>query len=272
MVGCGDLGGRIAATLGRRGHSVWTLSRGVSSLPWPALRGDVTQPAQLPGLADRFSTLVYCLTPQSRDEPAYRQIYVEGLRNVIAATGSASVPRICFVSSTAVYGDADGDWLDEDAECCPSGFNGRVLLDAETVCLSAGPDNLVLRLGGIYGPGRESLIRNARERKFAGDGPQVWGNRIHVDDAAQAIAHLIGVEAHGIYNVVDREPAPAGEVTRWIAETLKISGLEPEPSRRPIAGRRISSARLAAAGFSWRYPDYRSGYAALIADTDGVAD
>ncbi len=265
MVGCGDLGGRIAEALARRGYDVWTLSRGVSSLPWPALRGDVTQPTRLPALADQFSTLVYCLTPMSRDEPAYRQIYVDGLRNVIAASASSVLPRVCFVSSTAVYGDAYGDWLDENAECSPSGFNGRVLLEAEAVCLAAGPDNLVLRLGGIYGPGRESLIRSVREGRSVGDGERVWGNRIHVEDAAQAIAHLIGLDARGVCNVVDREPAPAGDVSRWIAQALNISAPVPDQPQPPPGGRRISSCRLANSGFSWRYPDYRSGYAALIA-------
>jgi nucleoside-diphosphate-sugar epimerase len=263
MVGCGDLGARIAHALNRRHQQVWTLTRSGGG-PWPALCGDVTNPQSLPPLAGRIGTLVYCLTPQAREESAYRRIFVEGLRHVIAAASAEAVPRVCLVSSTAVYGDAGGGWVDEDSECRPDGFNGRVLREAESLCLSAGPENLVFRLGGIYGPGRDSLIRKARARAFDDSEASDWGNRIHVEDAAEAIAQLVVSRHRGIFNIVDPSPAAPTEVVAWIAAQLGLLESPAGGTARNLGGRRISSRRLAEVGFSWRYPDYRSGYAELI--------
>jgi nucleoside-diphosphate-sugar epimerase len=261
MVGCGDLGARIARGLSAAGNEVFTLTR--SAEPGTrALRGDVTRAASLPPLPERLGEIVYCLTPSARDEAAYRAVFVDGLRNLIARL-DVPVP-ICFVSSTAVYGDADGGWLDETAAPAPAAFNGRVLLDAEAIALAAHPSSKVLRLGGIYGPGRDSLLRQAR----AGTPPSMqslqWGNRIHVDDAAAAACHLIESGATGVFNVVDDSPAPQAEVIDWLRMRLALPS--PRTARTAPGGRRIANTRLRASGFAPRHPDYRSGYAELLGD------
>jgi nucleoside-diphosphate-sugar epimerase len=269
MVGCGDLGARIARHLITAGGTLYTLTRTpVLQLPVYSLIGDVSQISSLPRLPEALSELVYCLTPAVRDEVHYRRAYPEGLRNVLARFGSSPAPRVTFISSTAVYGEMGGGWVDEFSRCAPDAWNGRVLLEAEGIALDAHPGSIVLRLGGIYGPGRDSLVRNVQAVRPISAAALEWGNRIHVDDAAAAAGYLIGAARSGIYNGVDSEPASAATVMDWIAEHLQQPPL-PRPEQ-PFAqgGRRVANARLLATGFCFRYPNFRSGYASLLSQTN----
>lgn len=263
LAGCGDLGGRIGLGLVATGAEVFALSRRcVPPAPLIAVHGDVTDPATLSSLPPAITTLVYCLTPAERSEAGYHQVYVAGLVNVLAALPTP--PRVLFISSTAVYGADDGRSVDETNDCTPTAFNGRVLLEAEAVALSAHPDSLVLRLGGIYGPGREMLLRAALGTGFASLPAGQIGNRIHVDDAARAAVHLLTGRHRGVFNGVDDRPAGSAEVVAWIAAQLG----RPVPTERPngpSSGKAVSNARLRATGFDFSYPDYQQGYGALLA-------
>src|SRR6185369_11478108 len=117
-----------------------------------------------------------CAAPEQRDEAAYRGLYLDGLRRLL---DRVQTPRIIFVSSTAVFAQDAGEWVDEDSPATADAFNGRVLRAAEGE-LSAHHQGIVLRLSGIYGPGREAMLRRART---ADAGRRHWTNRIHVDDA-----------------------------------------------------------------------------------------
>lgn len=270
MVGCGDLGARIARGFIDVGAEVYALTRTpVTTLSVRWLRGDIADATSIPPLPEALDQLVYCLTPSARDEASYRRAYVEGLRNVLGSFASGNVPRVTFISSTAVYGDAAGAWVDEASTCAPAAFNGRVLLEAEQLALQSGTEALILRLGGIYGPGRDSLIRNVRAGKpMAADALQ-WGNRIHVDDAAAASCHLVLSRARGVFNLVDSGPTASADVMDWLATQLHLLAL-PRPERNgQAAGRRVSNVRLLNTGFALRHPDYRSGYSGLIAAMDG---
>ena len=265
MVGCGDLGSRIASLLMRAGHDVSALTRsGFCPDGARVIRADITEAGSLPALADQYTDIVFCVTPSARDEAAYRSVYVDGLRNLLAAATGAQSPRVVFVSSTAVHGPAAGAWLDESSACRPEHFNGRVMREAELVAASTPAASLLLRLGGIYGPGRDSLIRQVVRQQPVGPASLQWGNRIHVDDAAAAAVHLMARVADGVFHIVDATPAPSIEVMDWIADTLNLPRLPRPNEAGPTAGRRISSARLAASGFHWRHADFRSGYRALL--------
>ncbi len=269
MVGCGDLGARIARGFLDVAAEVYALTRTpVTALPVRWLRGDVTDATSIPPLPEALDHLVYCLTPSARNEVNYRRAYVEGLRNVLGQFTSGKVPRVTFISSTAVYGDAAGAWVDEASACAPAAFNGRVLLEAEQLVLQSGSEALVLRLGGIYGPGRVSLIRNVRSGKPMAADALHWGNRIHVDDAAAAACHLVLSRARGVFNLVDSAPTAAADVMDWLATQLHVSAM-PRPERNgQSAGRRVSNTRLLGTGFTFRHSDYRSGYAQLLAAMD----
>ena len=146
----------------------------------------------------------------------------------------ASTNRL-FTSSTAVYAQDSGEWVDENSETAPQRFNGQVMLEAEAVALAA-PRGQVLRLGGLYGPGRNRLIRLARERVACQAEPPRYTNRIHCQDAARAAHHLLlradANEELGVVLGVDSDPAPEHVVRDWLTAQLSLA-----PSPRDNAGR-----------------------------------
>src|SRR5690606_1431290 len=141
-----------------------------------------------------ITRLVYLPTPDRRDEAAYRAIFLDGLRHLLSVLDRQALRRVVFVSSSAVYGAQREGWVDEDTPPVPKGFNGTVLLEAERWLAAQPVPSVVLRLAGLYGPGRLQLL----DRPRAGVAtvprdPPHWANRIHVDDAAAAIVHLLGL-------------------------------------------------------------------------------
>ena len=126
------------------------------------LRGDISRPDGIPVLPAGITRLIFLPAPGARDEAVYRGVFVDGLRNVLAALDASHLQRIVFVSSSAVYGEHRGGWVDEDTPPAPQGFNGRILLEAEAL-LAARPESATaLRLAGLYGPGRLQLIERLR--------------------------------------------------------------------------------------------------------------
>lgn len=265
------------------GHRVIGLKRSAGGLPEgvAALRADLADPASveaaLATLAEPIDVSVCAVAADGGDDDAYRRAYVEGQRNLLAALRArGSMPRhIFFTSSTAVYAQDDGARVDETSETAPREFRGTRMLEAERVLLESGSQATVLRLGGIYGPGRTRLIEGVRGgRSVVAPGPPRWGNRIHRDDAAGALAHLVGAALRGapppaILIGVDDEPADEAEVLGWIASRLGVPApavAEGAPAARARGGnKRCSNARLRATGYRFRHPTFREGYGALIA-------
>lgn len=264
IAGCGYVGSELARRLAED-HDVWGLRRTAGELPAGVrpLAGDVTDPSTLE-LPDDVDALVYAVSPGRREEAAYRAAYVHGLRTVLTALGSRPA-RLLFVSSTAVYGQSDGSVVDEESPTDPSSFAGRVLLEAEAVAQAAGGS--VLRLAGIYGPGRTRLIDQVRAGEATYPSPDVHTNRIHRDDGAGALAHLLTLgDPAPVYLGVDDDPAPRGEVLRWLADRLDAPRPHEAPDARTRGGdKRCSNARLRASGYDLTYPSYRDGYAAMLA-------
>jgi nucleoside-diphosphate-sugar epimerase len=279
IAGCGYVGGRLAELLAGEGREVYGLKRDPTRLPpgVHAVAADVSDPDTLTGLPGRFDALVYAVSPSGRAEEAYRAAYVEGLRNVLRALTSngrtADAPtRAILVSSTGVYGQTDGRWVDEDTPPEPSDSTGGILLEGERVAREAGGTGVVLRLGGIYGPGRTTTVRRVLDGEAGCPSPERYGNRIHRDDAAGALRHLLDLaNPDPVYIGVDRDPAPLRDVYRWIA----AEGGAPDPCRggegesweaggRRGTNKRCSSDRLVRSGYEFRYPSYREGYAAFI--------
>lgn len=268
VVGCGDLGGRVARLAAADGHEVFGARRSAGAVPEGVtpLALDVTDPGGI-ALPDEIDAVVYSVAAGERTDAAYAAAYPGGLRAVIEALPEPGRVRVLFVSSTAVHGVSDGSWVDETDVSEPEGFTGARLREAEDL-LAAAPlaGACSLRLGGIYGPRRTFLIRSVREGT-ARLAPHVeWTNRIHVEDAARAVHHLLGLaELPKVLGVVDREPAPRADVLGFVAERLGVPAppVGDQPGRRGM-GKRVSSERLAATGFTWRYPSYREGYGALL--------
>lgn len=278
IAGCGDIGGRLASQLLPQGWTVYGLRRSVAKLP-PGVIGvsgdlfDARMPAQWP--EGRIDYLVYCATPTVRDEAGYRAAYTEGLRHVLAWTErSGQKPkRILFVSSSSVYGQQQGEWVDETSPADASGFSGQVMREAEKVALSSDVPATVVRLTGIYGPGRSDLMNRVRQGYSVAVEPPLYGNRIHADDAAGLLAFLLQAEAGGValddcYIGVDDAPAPLAEVVDWMRERLGVTQWSDERSVRRAGSKRCSNARAKALGWAPRYANYREGYEAMLAQVD----
>lgn len=255
IAGAGDVGGRLARLRAARGEDVVALRRRDADAA-PGVRGhraDLASGAGLESLPREAGALVFCAAPGQRDEASYRRLYVDGLRRLRDAVDA---PRLVFVSSSAVYGEDDGEWVDEATPPRPAAFNGRVLLQAEAV-LRDHARACVLRASGLYGPGRDMLWRKAR----AGEpGRMHWTNRLHVDDAAAALSHLLDLPAPGpVYIGSDDRPAPEHEVLTHLRERLGLAPLPPAAGAQ--TGRRLRNAALRATGWAPAIPDFRAGYA-----------
>jgi nucleoside-diphosphate-sugar epimerase len=286
IAGCGYVGSALAVLLRDAGHDVHGLKRRPDGLPAHVapLAADL---ADAHSLDAAFATLptppevvVYAAAADGGDDEAYRRAYVAGLRNVVAALRARDAKPACllFTSSTAVYAQDDGSWVDETSPTEPRDFRGMRMLEAEAIVAACGWPAASLRLGGIYGPGRTRFIDNVRAgRAVIRPGPPRYGNRIHRDDAAGALAHLVAAALAGralasCYLGVDDEPSDEAVVLRWLAATL---GVAQPPVRaekgargaRAASNKRCSNARLRASGYAFRYPSFREGYAALIAAT-----
>lgn len=269
LAGCGDLGLRVAQLLLARDDEVWALRRHPpcedrSGIRWIA--GDLTSAQVCRDLPSGISQLVYLPTPDRRDASAYREIFVDGLRHTLDMLGPDTLQRALLVSSTAVYGEQEGGWVDEDTLPQPQGFNGAVLLEAEKwlgKCVAA---PVVLRLAGLYGPGRMQLLERLRGGHVCVPRTKPhWANRIHVDDAAAAVAHLLQHACPAqLYLGADDTPLPLHVLYDHLAATIGAPTVAEGPAPAGVGSKRLSNARLRRTGWVPRWPDAREGYAALI--------
>ncbi len=275
IAGCGYVGAALGARLVAAGHEVWGLSRDPARLPAGVrpLAADLTEAQTLRALPPALDTVFYTAGSAGYSEAAYRAIYVDGVRHLLHALDEQGhAPRLFFTSSTGVYGQSDGEWVDEDSPTAPGSFSGQLLLEGEQLFLGSPFPATILRLGGIYGPGRTSLIDKVRagEASCAAGRPR-HTNRIHRDDAAGALHHLMGLaQPAALYLGVDDEPAARCTVYRWLAARLGVPAPPTiaEPARRRGGNKRCRNARLRATGYPFRYPTFREGYAALLEQTN----
>ncbi|MCP1416350.1 nucleoside-diphosphate-sugar epimerase [Pseudomonas laurylsulfativorans] len=274
IAGCGDVGGRLATQLLAAGWEVHGLRRDVSRLPAGVIgvAGDLFNkecPATWPiGAVDY---LVYCAAATDHDEAGYRAAYVQGLEHVLEWLNDyGQVPnRLLFVSSSSVYGQQEGEWVDESSPAMAAGYSGRVMLEAEQLALKSGIPASVVRLTGIYGPGREWLLTQVRRGYRVTIDPPLYANRIHANDAAGLMACLLeadrrGVALDDVYIGVDDEPAALADVVGWLREYLGVTEWADNDSVRRTGSKRCSNARAKALGWTPKYPSFREGYAAIL--------
>jgi nucleoside-diphosphate-sugar epimerase len=267
IAGCGDVGNVLATLLIRDGHVVYGLKRDTSSLPVDVIpiQADLLKPESLEGLPTEIDVLVFMPTPARRDQAAYEDIFIRGWKNLWG--GLEKTPkRTLLVSSTAVFGEAGGGIVSEETVPAPSRFNGRVLLEMEQLTAQCTTELVVARISGIYGPGREGLIRQAASEQLEVQKvPPFFTNRIHRDDAAAALKHLLELEKpQALYLVTDDHPAPRYDVIEWLAEAQGKPAPIGKTVKQAGSGKRVSNLRLRNSGFNLSYPDYRSGYGAIL--------
>lgn len=261
IAGCGDLGVCTAGFLGTA--TVHGLRRSVAALPpnIVPIAADLLSGAGFAELPADIDTLIYAPTPAARTEEAYRAIYVHALERLLAALPSPASPlRLIYVSSTAVYGQNDGEMVDEGSECAPAGFNGCVLREGEQLAARLLGDSVVLRLSGLYGPGRHWLLRRVRGGQAIAPGDH-WTNRIHLADAGALVGRLVELDAVPACVIgVDDQPATEREVLDWIAARLGLPSLPTVPGPPTVSGKRLRNDLSRSLGWRPRYASYRDGY------------
>ena len=270
VAGCGYLGlevGRRLEASDVRVQGVRRSAGAASEIPCDAV--DLAEPgAAREWLRNRsrFDAVVVCVAARSADEAGYRRAYVDVLRGLRDAFGDRP-PPLLFTGSTSVYAQDDGEWVDEDSATEPSGYRGAVHLEAEALVAAWPSASCALRLGGLYGPGRTRLAAGVRDGTAAAPAATAYTNRIHRDDAAATVVHLLdriraGKEIPPRLVVVDDEPAARSDVIAWLAGRLGVSA--PIPRRGAASGKRCRNARLRELGATLAYPTFREGYAAVL--------
>jgi len=272
IVGCGDIGQRLAQCLPQDAYEVTGLRRNPPvDLPFLGYQAcDVTNAEALAEvLKQDFAVILISMTPSERSDSGYKQAYVQTCRNLVEGLNAQSLkPRLLiFVSSTAVYGQLDGSWVDENSATQPVGYSGERLLEAEVVIQNSGYTNAIVRFSGIYGPNRNRLIEQVRQGKASSSAH--FTNRIHADDCARSLAHLIELNRRGetlapVYLATDSAPASMLEVVTWLAEQMGVTEFLSEAATNERGNKRCSNQRLLDTGFVFRYPSFKDGYAELI--------
>ena len=284
ILGCGYVGLELGRRL-RTDHEVVGVRRSesgceaVEAAGLEAVRADVTDPEDLSRVPDA-DWVVFAASSGGRGAEAAREVYVEGQRTVLEQlVGRAEPPeRYVYTSSTGVYGDHGGDWVDESTPLDPTTAKTEVLVQAERVAREGarerGIEGQVARFAGLYGPGRYRL-----ERYLEGPVTAGYLNMVHRDDAAGAVRFLLeeGVD-EGVVLVVDDEPVEKHAFADWLAdacgverpekrtkqERLEAGDLSAAAERRILTSKRCSNGRLRSLGYGFVYPTFREGYRAAV--------
>ncbi len=271
IIGCGDIGSLLAKKLSLLGHQVYGIRRSEHVLEGVTmLQADVSRDFSL-YLNSKVQSLDYVyiiLSPDSSTLDSYQQTFVDSLTHIRQALSAYNIRHVFFVSSTSVYGQNQGQWVDENSETEPTAFNGQILVQAEQLCWQVWPCT-VLRCGGIYGNGRLRLIQWLKSRKPVHQG--VWTNRVHVLDVVGILIFLFekhqqNQSLNKIYLAVDDNPVLQETVLDWLAENLKQPYLEKIVC--PESNRRVSNQAIKKLGYYFRYPSYKKGYSELLTNSE----
>ncbi|WP_336329038.1 SDR family oxidoreductase [Haloarcula sp. CGMCC 1.2071] len=280
ILGCGYVGLELGRQL-QDDHEVVGVRRSAGGIEaiedagFEAVRADVTDPESLAAVPDA-DWLVFAASSGGRGAEAAREVYVEGLRTAIDHFWSRADPpeRLVYTSSTGVYGDHDGAWVDEETALDPQTEKTEVLADAERVArerpVEHGGHGAVARFAGLYGPERYRL-----ERYLEGPVTAGYLNMVHRADATGAVRHLL-TEDHReeVVLVVDDEPVEKWAFADWLAEQCDVpfppkqttaerladDSLSETAKRRIQTSKRCSNDRLRELGYEFEYPTFREGY------------
>jgi nucleoside-diphosphate-sugar epimerase len=282
IIGCGYVGMALGAELARRGHNVFGLRRGGSEMQANGivpLIGDVTQPESLSQLPSSYDWVVNAVSSSKGGLSEYHAVYLEGTRNVLQWL--APMTKYVFLSSTSVYAQNDGSWVDEQSAAEGASETSKVLVATEKFLMDRarrdGIPAVILRPSGIYGPGRGYLFQQflRGEATIDGCGERII-NMIHRDDLASAIiAALERGRVGEIYNASDDQPVTQLEFFQWFSEQLRKpmpplrTDAEAAPRKRGITNKRVSNQKLKAVlGHILKFPTFREGYSDEICPTN----
>ena len=285
IIGCGYVGVPLGRRLIQLGHEIWGVRRTAESASELSAHGiqpiaaDISQAGALDNLAEPFDWVVNLVSSDKGGPEEYRQIYLEGNRNVVAWARQRPLKKLIYSSSTSVYGQTDGSAVKESSPTEPATETSRILLEAERTLLDAAPGvpGIVLRVAGIYGPERGHLFKQylRNEAKIPGRGDRIT-NMIHRDDLVEVIiAALKNGRPGEIYNVADDEPVQLVHFYRWLSETLGkwmppfVPEEEAPERKRALTSKKIQNRKMKMElGAQLKYPTFRQGYTVEIQRLD----
>ena len=278
LVGYGDLAHRLAPQLIAQGVSVYAIARSDKVVAdgvilWRGAISDATIQSRMSEI--KADLVIITLTPGGRREEDYRQAYVHNVQNLLACWKRAkSEPKqVIFVSSTSVYEQSQGEWITEITPAVASSSTSAVLIESEQLLLQSDIPSCIVRFAGIYGPGRDYLIKQV----IAGvAGTVAFTNRIHVTDCVEVLAFLANIVLKGVRipNILlasDCEPVTSKVVREWLCETLGFAhdhlhvSESSASSRTSGLNKRCDNSALLAMNYTFTYPGYREGYAEQVA-------
>lgn len=281
LFGCGYLGNRVAARWRERGDTVTIVTRNQEKATELRVAGyhpivaDLTKPESLVHLPSA-DTVLYAVGHDRSGEHSIHEVYADGLRHVLDALPSA-MGRIIYISTTGVYGTAGGEWVDEDTQPAPSRDGGRASLAAEQILQehALGKRGVILRLAGIYGPGRIPFLDLLRANEPVPVPATGYLNLIHVDDAADVVTRAAEIhiaDLPRIYCVSDGQPVQRGEYYREVARILGAPAptfVDPPPNSprasRAASDRRVKNEQMIRElGVRLRFPSYYEGLTAIL--------
>jgi len=268
----------IARMLARQGADVVGTNRSEEKAAllrkhgvWPEVYAGDGLPPSLKAILPEITYLIVSIAPNDSGDPVLNDLRPAGLAMLPMLNG------IVYLSTVGVYGDHGGAWVNETAECRPASRRSRLRVEAETdwqrFADNAGVGLTILRLSGIYGPGRNAFVSllNGTAKRIIKPG-QVF-NRIHVEDIAAATCHLLSSGQSGLFNVTDNEPAPPQDVVTFAASLMGVDAPPEIPfdqAQMAPMGRsfyedckRVSNRKLAESGYKLLYPSYREAMRAM---------
>jgi nucleoside-diphosphate-sugar epimerase len=238
----------------------WTRSGHAAEKPYPIRAVDISDRVAVAAAASRFDAVIHCASSGGGGAESYRRIYLEGARNLI----SELQPRtFLYTSSTSVYAQTGGEWVDEESASEPKHETGKILRETEEFVRHNG--GKVARLAGIYGPGRSALLRKLLSGEARIEAAtERYLNQAHRDDIAAALFHLATVPNDlQIINISDDQPMTERDCYEWLAAKLDRP-VPPVTSRmgehkRGASNKRVSNRRLRGFGWQPRFPTFPSG-------------
>ncbi len=270
VVGAGDIGGQLAIKLVLSGHDVWAMRRSDAKIGQGVhtIQGDVSEPESLLDIPTDVDILVYTVASPVFSQEGYHKYYYRGIRHVLhALKAQGQKPKHAFfTSSSSVYHQMDASWVDEESPTEPNSFAGKELLQAEGALAKGYIPATSVRFPGIYGPGRNRMIEQARQGGHCDPTPEVWTNRIHRDDCVGVLKFLIekviaGEKIEAVYLACDSQPTTLYDILEWMKD--RIGDVEPDydlPEATRRANRRCSNQRLIDAGYQFQFNNFQEGY------------
>jgi len=268
IIGYGDIGKAVAIALAEDGHDVAALRRTkqIEDSKVKVLQADVSNTESLSELDLDVDQVVYILSPSGGSTSAYKEVFDLGVHNVLDVfKKQCPNAAITFVSSTRVYGQNNGEWVDERSITEPADDRGRLLLEAEKAFLAFNDKTSIVRFSGIYGRSNYFLNQIKSGVKIQ-KSPPYYTNRIHRSDCIGVLAFLVnkkanGVSMGGVYTATDSDPAAKWEVASYLAAGLNVQCEEVTNLNTDAKqNKRIKNKRLIDSGYVFKYPSYQQGY------------